>query len=201
MPRAALALLCPAKDVRHALSVPLTTTRRGDAASIQRLSNLPQRFSAGLLRLTDDRKDVGRVSVRLGLHDAHGVLAGHVEPWVTEGVVQTSPESYGVRAPLPKEAKAKLAELDREKERAMLKWLAFQWAARMLTYSQYPTHLLAVLSTIISLGALVYSGFDPEQKFAWQAIVALLALAYASITWNLIFYIFALPRLRRMLAS
>jgi hypothetical protein len=56
---------------------------------------MPRAFNASAIRLSvfapafcglaDDRKDVRRVSVRLGLHDAHGVLAGLVEPWVTKG--------------------------------------------------------------------------------------------------------------------
>jgi hypothetical protein len=65
--------------------MPVTAARRRDAPSIQRLSYLPQRVRIGLLCLADDRKDVLRVSVRLGLHGAQGVLAGLVEPWAVEG--------------------------------------------------------------------------------------------------------------------
>jgi hypothetical protein len=37
------------------------------------------------LGLADDRQHIGRIAIRLGLHGAHGILAGLVEPWVTEG--------------------------------------------------------------------------------------------------------------------
>jgi hypothetical protein len=34
--------------------------------------------------LADDRQHIGRTAIRLGLHGAHGILTGLVEPWVTE---------------------------------------------------------------------------------------------------------------------
>ena len=40
----------------------------------------PQGSRARLLGLADDG-----LAIRLGLHGAHGILAGLVEPWVTEG--------------------------------------------------------------------------------------------------------------------
>ena len=45
----------------------------------------PQRPRASLLGLADDGENIGRVAIRLGLHGTHGILAGVVEPWVTEG--------------------------------------------------------------------------------------------------------------------
>ena len=40
---------------------------------------------ASLLGLAYDREHIGRIPIRLGLHGAHSILAGLVEPWVTEG--------------------------------------------------------------------------------------------------------------------
>ena len=80
-----MATLYPLKDVRDTLGIPLPTPRRGDASGVQRLCNLPQGSRARLLGLADDQQDIGRVAIRLGLHGAHGILAGLVEPWVTEG--------------------------------------------------------------------------------------------------------------------
>ncbi|MFH0299810.1 hypothetical protein AAFX91_21765 [Bradyrhizobium sp. 31Argb] len=100
-----------------------------------------------------------------------------------------------------KEVDAKLSDLESEKERVMLQWIFLRWASRMIAYCNLTTHALAVLSTVVSLGALVYSGFDPHRDFGWQDITILLAMSYASITWNLLFYMLALPGLNRALAS
>ena len=78
-------LSCPRKDVRDRLRIPLPTPRRCDASGVQRLRNLPERPRVGLLGLTDDWEHIGRLAIRLGLHGAHGILAGLVEPWVAEG--------------------------------------------------------------------------------------------------------------------
>ena len=78
-------LLCPLKDVRDTLGIRLPTPRRRDAPCVERLCNLPERPRPGLLGLADDREHIGRIPIRLGLHGAHGIIAGLVEPWVTEG--------------------------------------------------------------------------------------------------------------------
>jgi hypothetical protein len=77
-------LLCPLKDVRDALGVPLTASCRRDAASIERFRNLPEGTRACLLCFTDDGQHVGRVAIRLGLHGLNSAFAGQVEPWVAK---------------------------------------------------------------------------------------------------------------------
>ena len=89
--------LCPLKDVRDSLGVPLPTPRRCNASRVQRLRDFPQGARACLLRLADDGENIGRVPIRLGLHGAHGILAGLVEPWVTAG----HPTGLGGRKRLP----------------------------------------------------------------------------------------------------
>ena len=52
---------------------------------VQHLCNLPERARARLLGLADDGENIGCIAIRLGPHGVHGILAGLVEPWVTEG--------------------------------------------------------------------------------------------------------------------
>jgi hypothetical protein len=73
------------KQVLHARCVPLSTTRRWDAACIQCLGNLTQRARTGLLGLTDNGQDVRREPIGLGNHGLHRAPAGHREPWVAKG--------------------------------------------------------------------------------------------------------------------
>ena len=54
-------------------------------AASEYLGDFSQCACASLLGLADDRKHVGRVPVRFGLHGIHGALAGYVEPRVTKG--------------------------------------------------------------------------------------------------------------------
>jgi hypothetical protein len=59
--------------------VPLPPARRRYTTGIERLSNLPQRRRARLLRLPDDRQDVGRVLISFGLDRFHSAFACHME--------------------------------------------------------------------------------------------------------------------------
>ena len=88
-----MATLCSLQDIRDRLRIPLSTACSGDASRIEHLSDLPERTRARLLGLTDDWEHIGRVAIRLGLHGAHGGLAGLLEPWVSEG----HPTSLGGR--------------------------------------------------------------------------------------------------------
>ena len=76
---------CSLKDVCDRPGVPLAPACRRDASCVWRLRNLPQCARASLLRLTDDRKHVGRVPICFVLHGVHGALAGHVELRVAKG--------------------------------------------------------------------------------------------------------------------
>src|ERR1700681_2588098 len=73
------------KHVANGLGMPLAPARRSHTPRIECLSNLPQRRCTGLLGLSDDREDIGRVSVGFR-HDSNlCVPAGHVELWATQG--------------------------------------------------------------------------------------------------------------------
>ena len=55
-------LLCPLKDVRDTLGIPLPSPCRSNTACIQRVRNLPERTRPGLLGLPDDWQHIGRVA-------------------------------------------------------------------------------------------------------------------------------------------
>jgi hypothetical protein len=74
--------LCPLKDVRDALGVPLPAPRRGDASRIKRLCYLSERACARLLCFADDWQHVGSVSISFGLDRLHSALACCMKPWV-----------------------------------------------------------------------------------------------------------------------
>lgn len=61
---------CLSVAVQHVFCIhgmPLTSASRCDPASVERLSNLPERGSASLLGFSDDREGICRVLVTYGL--------------------------------------------------------------------------------------------------------------------------------------
>lgn len=65
----------------------------------------------------------------------------------------------------------------------------------ILRWTPYLTSTLVVISTTCSLGALIYSGFNPDLEIGWKLMTLVLVLSYSSISWNLIFYVLLLPLL------
>ena len=59
-------LLSPGEEVTHRLGVPLPTSWRTDAASVQRIGDLVEGCCASSLYLADDRQHVGGLLVGKG---------------------------------------------------------------------------------------------------------------------------------------
>src|SRR5262249_29847081 len=91
--------------------------------------------------------------------------------------------------------KARLARLEAQGNSLTTKWILLDSAARTVSYFHVTTHVLVVLSTGVSLGSLIYSGFHPHDKYGWKAITFILVLSFSSIIWNLVLYFLLLPQL------
>jgi len=65
----------------------------------------------------------------------------------------------------------------------------------LLSHSDFLTTLLVVLSTTSSLGALIFAGYNPELKIRCILMTGILALSFASISWNILFYVVLIPTL------
>ena len=81
------------------------------------------------------------------------------------------------------------------------KWLLRRSTSGAISSVKVYTHVLVVLSTSVSLGSLIYSGFHPHEKYGGGAITFILLLSFLSIIWNLVLYFLLLPKLTRVAAS
>jgi hypothetical protein len=98
-------------------------------------------------------------------------------------------------APRPKQTEQKLDDLERVKIQALFQSLQFWLVLKFLRYSHAATRILTLLSTTVSLGSLVYSGFYPDEYFGWRYITLILLVSFSSIGWYLCLYLVAVPML------
>jgi hypothetical protein len=106
----------------------------------------------------------------------------------SEGMLSLKPRS--------KELKEKLEKLRLEQKHVTWRYHLLDLASIMIVFSHFATHAFAILSTAVSLGALIHAGFDPEYKFGLWSIITMLILSFASIIWSLSFYVVVLPILK-----
>jgi hypothetical protein len=104
-------------------------------------------------------------------------------------------------APRTEEVKKRLAVLEQRQRSATVRWGLLGFLASIIAYSHITTNFLAVLSTGISLGSLIYSGFHPHDCYGWTTITLILVLSFLSIVWNVGLYLILMPKLTKGLAS
>jgi hypothetical protein len=86
-------------------------------------------------------------------------------------------------------------KIDRRRDKALGSSVIHSYVLVALHLSSYLTTILVAISTTCSLGALIYSGYNPNLDIGWKLMTLILILSYSSISWNLFFYVLLLPRL------
>src|SRR5215203_631552 len=89
----------------------------------------------------------------------------------------------------------KIEKLDKQSGKALTFYSLSHIVIILLRWERYITTVLVIVSTISSLGSLIYSGFVPNGNLGWKEVIAILAFSYSSIAWNLLFYLLLLPLL------
>jgi hypothetical protein len=70
-----------------------------------------------------------------------------------------------------------------------------KFSRAVLARSLLVTNVLVVISTASSMSALIVSGYYPELKIGCGWATVILVLSYVSITWNILFFLFLIPKL------
>jgi hypothetical protein len=117
---------------------------------------------------------------------------------IPEGVRASAKNPYGGLLAIRRDPlwlQREKAQIQARGDKALTSSLIDSSVLMILRWTPYLTSTLVVISTTCSLGALIYSGFNPDLEIGWKLMTLVLVLSYSSISWNLIFYVLLLPLL------
>jgi hypothetical protein len=87
----------------------------------------------------------------------------------------------------------------KRRQEALNKWFLSSFSTAIIKSFSYVTPMFAFLSTATSLGALLFSGYHPDNELNCKWMTVILATSYVSIVWNLLFYLMYIPTVTRLI--